>query len=111
MKTIGIYLAAAFFEITGSFAFWAWQRLDKPFYWGLIGVLLLAIFGFLLTKSEALFAGRAFAAYGGIYIVSSLVWLGIVEKVIIDRWDFLGAFLCILGAGFILWGPRGVITG
>ena len=106
MKTILIYFAAAFFEIAGSFAFWAWLRLDKAPLWSLLGILFLVIFAVLLTKSQAIFAGRAFAAYGGIYIASSLVWLALVEKTQPDRWDFLGAALTIAGAAIILFGPR-----
>lgn len=106
MKTILIYFAAAFFEIAGSFAFWAWLRLDKSPLWSLLGVLFLVIFVVLLTKSQALYAGRAFAAYGGIYIISSLVWLMAVERTSPDRWDIIGTVFCITGAAIILFGPR-----
>ena len=106
MKTILIYFAAAFFEIAGSFAFWAWLRLEKSPLWSLVGVIFLVIFAVLLTKSQAIFAGRAFAAYGGIYIASSLAWLALIEKTQPDRWDFLGAAVTIVGAAIILFGPR-----
>jgi small multidrug resistance family-3 protein len=54
------------------------------------------------------FAGRAYAAYGGIYILASLVWMGAIEGVRPDRWDALGAAICVMGAMVILLGPRGV---
>ncbi|HBP67203.1 MAG TPA: hypothetical protein DD717_03015, partial [Alcanivorax sp.] len=53
------------------------------------------------------YAGRAYAAYGGVYIVMSLLWLWLVEQRAPDRWDLLGAGICLVGAGVILFGPRG----
>jgi small multidrug resistance family-3 protein len=75
----------------------------------MIGAISLVIFGMLLTRSETAFAGRAFAAYGGVYIAASLFWLFVVERVIPDRWDIIGAGICLAGAGLILWGPRPLI--
>lgn len=66
----------------------------------------LTLFGLLLTRVEAAYAGRAYAAYGGIYIVTSLVWLAVVEKVRPMGSDWLGALLCVVGASIILWGPK-----
>ena len=62
---------------------------------------------YLLTLVEAEAAGRAYATYGGIYIVSSLLWLWLIESVRPDRWDVAGASVCLIGAAIILWGPRG----
>lgn len=106
MTTVLLYLGAALAEIAGCFAFWAWLKLDKTMLWLIPGMLLLALFAFLLTRIDAPFAGRAYAAYGGIYILSSLLWLWAVEGVRADRWDITGATICLLGAAIILWGPR-----
>jgi len=106
MTTVIVYLSAALAEIVGCFAFWAWLRLDKSVLWIFPGVISLAIFAFLLTRVETDFAGRAYAAYGGVYIASSLLWLWIIEDVRPDRWDMIGATICLLGATIILWGPR-----
>lgn len=106
MKTLVLYLGAALAEIAGCFAFWAWLRLGKSVLWLVPGALALAVFAFLLTRAEADFAGRAYAAYGGVYIASSLLWLWAVEGVRADRWDLVGACICLLGAAIILWGPR-----
>jgi len=106
MNTITLYLAAAITEIGGCFAFWTWLRLGRSPLWGIVGAASLIIFGMLLTRSEAAFAGRAFAAYGGVYIAASLLWLLMVEQVVPDRWDIIGAGICLVGAGLILWGPR-----
>jgi len=101
-----IYVGAAFFEIAGSFAFWGWLRLAKPVWWLLPGVVSLILFAYLLTHIETEFAGRAFAAYGGVYIAASLVWLRLVEGRTPDRWDAVGAVICLVGAAVIIFGPR-----
>ena len=106
MQTIAIYLAAALAEIAGCFAFWAWLRLGRPALWLVPGLAALALFAFLLTRSESAAAGRAYAAYGGVYIAASLAWLAAVEGVRPDRWDLVGAGLCLAGAAVILFGPR-----
>ena len=105
--TFLIYGAAALAEIAGCFAFWAWLRLDKSPWWLVPGVVSLGAFAWLLTRVEIDAAGRAYAAYGGIYIAASLLWLWIVEQQRPDRWDATGAAVCLVGAGIILWGPRG----
>lgn len=106
MISIAYFLAAAFFEITGCFAFWAWLRGGRPA--GLIvpGVASLILFALCLTRVESDYAGRAYAAYGGIYIASSLLWLRGVEGIVPDRWDLLGAGIAVLGALVVLLGPH-----
>lgn len=106
MRTPLAYMAAAIAEIAGCFAFWAWLRLDKPAWWLVPGILSLMLFAWLLTLVESAAAGRAYAAYGGIYIVASLGWLWSVEGVRPDRFDLLGATLCLAGAVVIIAGPR-----
>lgn len=106
MTTFAFYAAAALAEIAGCFAFWAWLRLDRSPLWLLPGLASLAAFAWLLTRVEADFAGRAYAAYGGVYIAASLLWLWAVEKHAPDRWDLIGAAICLGGAGIILFGPR-----
>ena len=101
-----LYICAAGFEIAGCFAFWAFLKLGKSSWLILPGIASLIIFAFLLTKINSDYAGRAYAAYGGIYICASLLWLWIIEQSIPDRWDFIGAVVCLLGAGIILFGPR-----
>jgi small multidrug resistance family-3 protein len=106
MRTLALYVAAALAEIGGCFSAWAWLRLGRSPAWLLPGAAALALFAWLLTRSEAAAAGRAFAAYGGVYIAASLAWLWAVEGVRPDRWDLLGAVLCLGGAAVILLGPR-----
>jgi small multidrug resistance family-3 protein len=108
MVTLLIYAGAAVAEIAGCFAFWAWLRLGRSMWWLVPGMLSLALFAYLLTRSEAAFAGRAFAAYGGVYIAASLCWLWLIEGRVPDRWDFAGAAICVAGAAVILGVPRDV---
>lgn len=106
LRSAGFYALAAFFEIAGCFAFWAWLRLDRTPWWTLAGVVSLMLFATTLTRVDSLYAGRAFAAYGGVYIAASLLWLWIVEGSRPDRWDAVGAVACLAGAAVILWAPR-----
>lgn len=101
-----VYAAAALAEIVGCFSFWAWLRLGKSPLWLAPGMACLALFAFLLTLIPSDAAGRAYAAYGGIYIVASILWLWAVENTRPDRWDMAGAVFCIAGAAIILFGPR-----
>jgi small multidrug resistance family-3 protein len=108
VQSIPLFLAAALCEIAGCFAFWAWWRLDKSILWLVPGVLALLLFAWLLTLVAVPQAGRAYAVYGGIYIVMSLIWLRVVEGHPPDRWDIGGATICLAGAAMILWGPRDI---
>lgn len=104
--TIAAYMGAALAEIAGCFAFWAWLRLDKTALWLLPGMISLAVFAWLLTLVESTAAGRAYAGYGGVYIVASLLWMWGVEGNRPDGWDVLGATVCLVGAAIILFAPR-----
>ncbi len=106
MISFAYYLGAAVAEIAGCFAFWAWIRLDRSPWWMAPGLAALAVFALCLTQIESAFAGRAYAAYGGVYIAASLAWLWLVERQVPDRWDFLGAGICVVGALVVLFGPR-----
>ncbi|MFD1197480.1 YnfA family protein [Brucella gallinifaecis] len=101
-----IYTTAAIFEIAGCFSFWAWLKLDKSPLWLLPGILCLALFAYLLTLIESSAAGRAYAAYGGIYIIASIVWIWAAEGMRPDRWDIIGAIIAFTGTCIILFTPR-----
>lgn len=106
MQSIVVYAGAALAEIAGCFAFWAWLRLGASPWWLAPGMMSLALFAYLLTLVESAAAGRAYAAYGGVYIVASLVWLWAAESTRPDRWDLLGATICLIGAAIILYSPH-----
>ncbi len=104
---LGLYALAALAEIAGCFAVWAVLRLDASRWWLGPGLLSLGLFAYALTLVDTEFAGRAYAAYGGVYILASLLWMWGVEGARPDRFDLGGAALCLLGAGVILLAPRG----
>ena len=106
MSTAALYAAAALAEIAGCFAYWTWLRSGGSAAWAVAGTLSLVAFAVLLTRVETVAAGRAFAAYGGVYIAASLVWMQVVEGVRPDRWDLAGAALCLAGAVVIVAAPR-----
>jgi small multidrug resistance family-3 protein len=106
MKTTLAYLGAAFMEIAGCFAFWAWLRLGKSALLVIPGIAALILFAYLLTLVESEAAGRTFAAYGGVYILASVAWLWLAEGLQPDRWDLTGAAICLAGAAVIIAGPR-----
>ena len=106
MRSFGYFVAAAFFEIAGCFAFWAWLRQGRSAWVVLPGIASLALFAWCLTRVDSAHAGRTFAAYGGIYVAASLLWLRAAEGVDPDRWDLVGAAICVAGTLVILWGPR-----
>ncbi|MBD9566926.1 YnfA family protein [Ensifer sp. ENS08] len=101
-----IYALAALAEIAGCFAFWAWLKLDKSALWLVPGIVSLALFAWLLTLIDSPAAGRAYAAYGGVYIAASLIWLWLAEGVRPDRWDLAGMTIALIGSAIILAGPR-----
>ncbi len=106
MQNAVAFAIAAIAEIAGCFAFWAWLRLGKSVWWIAPGLLSLIIFACALTFVQTEAAGRAYAAYGGVYIAASLVWLWAAEGLRPDRWDLTGATLCLVGAAIILLAPR-----
>ena len=103
---LGIFFIAAFFVIFGCFAFWLYFRLEKTPWWLALGVISLILFAYVLTKIDVENAGRVYAIYGGIYIATSLLWLVLVEKESFNRWDVIGASICILGASVIFIGNQ-----
>jgi small multidrug resistance family-3 protein len=103
---IPVFVLTAVCEIAGCFAFWSWARQGASALWLVPGIAALAAFAWLLTRIDSDFAGRAYAAYGGIYIAASLAWLWAFEGARPDRWDLAGGAVSVLGAMLILYGPR-----
>ncbi len=104
--TLAIYCLAALAEIAGCFSFWAWLRLARTPLWLLPGMVSLALFAALLTRIDSPAAGRTYAAYGGVYIAASLLWLWLADGQRPDRWDLGGGAVCLAGAAIILFSPR-----
>ena len=100
------FLTAAVLEISGCYAFWAWLRLDRSPLWALPGAAALVLFALALTRVDADFAGRAFAAYGGVYIIASLAWMRLIEGAAPLWSDWVGAAVLLGGALIVLFGAR-----
>jgi small multidrug resistance family-3 protein len=101
-RNIAAFVTAAFFEIAGCFAFWVWLRRGAAPLVAVLGVVSLIGFALVLTRVDSAFAGRAYAAYGGIYIAASLVWLWAAEGQRPTSTDLFGAVLAIVGALVII---------
>ncbi|MEZ2346417.1 YnfA family protein [Terriglobus sp. RCC_193] len=108
MQSLFWFVVASLLEIGGCFAFWVYFRLHKSPVWMAPGVLSLILFAMALTRVDSSEAGRAYAAYGSIYICSALVWMWVVEKNRPDLWDLSGAAVCLLGSAVILFGRHAV---
>ncbi|MDH0749228.1 YnfA family protein [Pseudomonas sp. GD03842] len=100
------FFLAALFEIAGCYGFWMVVRQGKSLLWMAPALVSLTLFALLLTRIEAAYAGRAYAAYGGIYVVASIAWLGVIERARPLTTDWLGVALCVIGATVILLGPK-----
>lgn len=104
--SLALYALAALAEIAGCFAVWNWWR-GASALWLIPAAACLAAFAYLLALTAPSHAGRSYAAYGGVYIAASLIWLWTVEGVRPDRADLGGAALALAGAAVILLVPRG----
>lgn len=103
--SLALFFLAALFEIGGGYLVWLWLRENKGAVFGLLGGLTLAIYGIIPTFQPAHF-GRVYAAYGGIFIVSSLIWGAFVDKKKPDRYEIIGALIALLGVLIMFYIPR-----
>ncbi|RLJ40593.1 small multidrug resistance family-3 protein [Litoreibacter meonggei] len=110
MPALLAYPLAALAEIAGCFTIWNWWRLGATAFWILPGACALLVFGWLLAQVDTTVAGRAFAAYGGVYIAASVMWMWLAEGQRPDRWDVIGVVVCLIGAAIILLGPRNALS-
>ncbi|MDR3607771.1 MAG: YnfA family protein [Oligoflexia bacterium] len=104
-RTFGIYLITACAEILGCFLPYLWLRKSGSAWLLAPAALSLAIFSWLLTLHPT-GAGRTYAAYGGVYVATAVLWLWLVEKQIPDRWDVAGAAVTLAGMAIIAFGPH-----
>jgi small multidrug resistance family-3 protein len=105
IQSLLFFVLAGVCEIGGGYLFWLWLREGKSIWLAVIGVIVLAAYGVIPTLQPVSF-GRAYAAYGGIFIVLSLFWGWMVDKVAPDKFDWLGAWLAFLGVLVIMFAPR-----
>lgn len=93
-------------EIGGGWLIWQWLRAERPWSFGLLGSLVLVGYGVIPTFQASPHFGRVYAAYGGLFIVLSLLWGRVFDGFRPDRWDMLGAIICLVGVVVIFFGPR-----
>jgi small multidrug resistance family-3 protein len=96
------FLLAGFAEIGGGYLIWLWLREGKPYYLGLLGGLSLALYGVIATFQSFSSFGRVYAAYGGVFIVLSILWGWILDGRVPDLYDLMGAGICLIGVVVIL---------
>ena len=103
--TLGLLFVAALMEIGGGYLVWQWIREKKGVLMGLIGGIILFLYGIIPTLQPSHF-GRTFASYGGIFIISSIAWGMIVDKKKPDRFEIIGSLVAVCGAIIIFYSPR-----
>ncbi|PAF51454.1 hypothetical protein BKH43_02090 [Helicobacter sp. 13S00401-1] len=103
IKSILYFLLACIFEVGGGYLVWIWLKNDRPLWIGILGMVMLAVYGVVATLQTSTF-GRVFAGYGGIFIVFSIVWAMVFDKFKPDRFDIVGAVLILLGVFIMLYG-------
>ncbi|MGU8578759.1 YnfA family protein [Clostridium perfringens] len=108
IKSIFYFLLAGVFEIGGGYLIWLWLRQGKSLIYGIIGALVLILYGILPTlQPENSNFGRVYATYGGIFIVLSILWGWKVDNIIPDKFDLIGGFIALIGVLIIMYAPRG----
>jgi small multidrug resistance family-3 protein len=102
-----LFVLAGLCEIGGGYLVWGWMREHKPLAWALVGALILAAYGVVAALQPISEFGRVYAAYGGVFIALSLAWGALVDEFRPDRWDVLGALICVAGVVVMVAPPRG----
>ncbi|BCB75067.1 YnfA family protein [Phytohabitans flavus] len=106
-RSIGLFLLAAVAEIGGAWLVWQGVREHRGLLWIGAGVVALGLYGFVATLQPDAHFGRILAAYGGIFVAGSLAWGIVVDKFRPDRYDLIGAAICLAGVAIIMYAPRG----
>jgi len=105
LSSFGLFVVAALLEIGGGYLVWLWLRERKKITYGLIGGVILFVYGIIPTLQPSNF-GRVYAAYGGIFVVMAIVWGLIIDKKRPDRFEIIGGMIVLIGASIIFYAPR-----
>jgi small multidrug resistance family-3 protein len=106
LRSIALFLLAALAEIGGAWLVWQGVREHRGLLFAGAGVVALGAYGFVATLQPDANFGRILAAYGGVFVAGSLVWGMLVDGFRPDRWDLIGAALCLTGVAVIMYAPR-----
>ncbi|SDI87504.1 small multidrug resistance family-3 protein [Actinokineospora alba] len=107
VKSVLLFGVAAVAEIGGAWLVWQGVREQRGWLWMLGGVLALGAYGFVATLQPDAHFGRILAAYGGVFVVGSLLWGMVADGFRPDRFDVIGAAVCLVGVAVIMYSPRG----
>ncbi|MER6564160.1 YnfA family protein [Streptomyces sp. NPDC001027] len=107
VRSLVLFLAAALLEIGGAWLVWQGVREDKGWIWAGAGVVALGLYGFVATLQDDAHFGRVLAAYGGVFVAGSLAWGVIADGYRPDRYDVIGALVCLAGMAVVMYAPRG----
>ncbi len=105
LYSISIFVLAGLCEIGGGYMVWLWLREQKHWWYGVLGGLILVLYGIVATLQPANF-GRVYAAYGGIFIVLAILWGWKVDGFVPDKFDIIGGIVSLIGMGIIRFAPR-----
>ncbi len=105
VTSLGIFFFSALLEIGGGYLVWKWLRIDKRKIFGVIGGLVLFSYGIVMTLQPAEF-GKVYATYGGIFVVSSIIWGYWVDKKKPDRFEIIGSVIVLIGVTVMFYFPR-----
>ncbi len=105
ISSLGLFLLAALGEIGGGYLIWLWIRQKKKIILGVVGGVVLFTYGIIPTFQPSNF-GRVYAAYGGFFIIASILWGMFVDKKKLDRYEIIGSLVAVLGAAIIFYAPR-----
>ena len=106
LRSIGLFVVAAIAEIGGAWLIWQGVREHRGWLWLLGGVLALGAYGFVATLQPDAHFGRILAAYGGVFVAGSLIWAAVLDGYRPDRFDVIGAVICLVGVAVIMYVPR-----
>ena len=106
IASLALFVLAGACEIGGGYLVWLWLREGRSALLGILGAAILFVYGVVPTLQPAPF-GRVYAAYGGVFVVLSLVWGAVVAREVPDRFDVIGALLCVTGVSVLMYAPRG----
>jgi small multidrug resistance family-3 protein len=107
LRSVALFVLAALLEIGGAWLIWQGIREHRGLGWAGAGVVALGLYGFVATLQPDADFGRILAAYGGVFVAGSLLWGMVVDGYRPDRFDIVGAAVCLVGVGVIMYAPRG----
>ncbi|WP_047153455.1 YnfA family protein [Aneurinibacillus tyrosinisolvens] len=105
-KSILLFILAGLAEIGGGYLVWLWLREGTSYWYGIVGSLILVLYGIIPTLQTFPSFGRVYAAYGGVFIILAVLWGWGIDKKTPDLYDWIGSIICLVGVSIMLWAPR-----